>query len=370
MLWRLNHSSANVQIDVRRQHELPENPCLRVVDAVNRGAQSPVKRLRATTGTSRRPPSAVDDALPTPSSSGPAPKVDNPYDAYAKGLYEQALQGFTDLQVDRPEDPALMLNIGNAHHAMKNYKAAEKAFTQAATRGDKNIRAEALYSLGNVAYRQGKLDVAIQRYQSALELNPEDQDAKFNLEFVRNEVRRRHEENKKRQEDGTQQPKNKDQQPQGDDQQKQDGQQQQDSSGQNDTSNEQPQPPQDSDGDGLSDDQERTAANPTDPNNPDSDGDGLSDGQEDANHNGQIDAQETDPNKRDTDGDGTPDGSEAKGQSADSAQGGEGSQPPTDGQPKTLSREDAERTLRGLQEGRPQHPQRGQPTRQRPEKDW
>ena len=57
------------------------------------------------------PPSAVDDALPTPSSSGPAPKVDNPYDAYTKGLYDQALQGFTDLQVDRPEDPALMLNI-------------------------------------------------------------------------------------------------------------------------------------------------------------------------------------------------------------------------------------------------------------------
>ena len=58
----------------------------------------------------------------------------------------------------------------------------------------------------------------------------------------------------------------------------------------------------DSDGDGVSDEQE--LADGTDPNKADSDGDGLSDGQE-KEHG-------TDPNKADTDGDGVNDGDEVK----------------------------------------------------------
>lgn len=57
----------------------------------------------------------------------------------------------------------------------------------------------------------------------------------------------------------------------------------------------------DSDGDGLTDDEEASLG--TDPNNPDSDGDGISDGDE-------VD-QGTDPNNPDSDGDGIPDGSDS-----------------------------------------------------------
>ena len=57
----------------------------------------------------------------------------------------------------------------------------------------------------------------------------------------------------------------------------------------------------DSDGDGLSDDEEATLG--TDPNNADSDGDGLSDGAE-------VNTHGTDPNNPDSDGDGLSDGEE------------------------------------------------------------
>ena len=59
--------------------------------------------------------------------------------------------------------------------------------------------------------------------------------------------------------------------------------------------------PTDTDGDGLTDDEEDVLG--TDPNNPDSDGDGLTDGEE-------VNDTETDPNNPDSDGDGLDDGDE------------------------------------------------------------
>ena len=59
--------------------------------------------------------------------------------------------------------------------------------------------------------------------------------------------------------------------------------------------------PGDSDGDGLSDEQEKELG--TDPNNPDTDGDGLNDGAE-------VNTTKTDPLNPDTDGDGLSDGDE------------------------------------------------------------
>ena len=59
----------------------------------------------------------------------------------------------------------------------------------------------------------------------------------------------------------------------------------------------------DSDGDGLSNAEEKAFG--ADPNNPDTDGDGLSDGDE-------VKIWHTDPLKKDTDGDGFNDGSEIK----------------------------------------------------------
>lgn len=86
----------------------------------------------------------------------------------------------------------------------------------------------------------------------------------------------------------------------------------------------------DTDGDGLSDDEERElgtdptradtdrdgipdgieVATGTNPLDADTDGDGLSDGVEDANRNGVVDPGETDPRLRDTDGGGVADGDE------------------------------------------------------------
>lgn len=282
-------------------------------------------------------------------------QFDDPYDAFEAGFYDQALQHFVDQEIEHPTDPLLLLNIGAAQYKMKNFEEAEKAFGRAAMLGDAKVRSKALYNLGNVAYRQGELDAAISFYQQALENNPEDQDAKFNLEFVRDEIRRRIEEAKKRQE----------QQQQSGDQ----GNQQQDNQGRQNPEQDNQQgdkgqdTDQDTDQDGLSDTLEKNGPNPTDPSNPDTDGDTLPDGQEDQNKNGKVDPGETDPNKKDTDGDGIMD--------AMDQEAGQSQNKPPEQKPSGMNKEDAERLLQSLQEDRPtQKRPMHRVQRTRPDKDW
>ena len=201
-------------------------------------------------------------------------------------------------------------------------------------------------------FRQGKLDKAIEAFQSAIDHNPDDDDAKFNLEYTRDEIRRRHEQSKKQQE----QNQNQDQ----DQQQNQDQQQDQDQQ-----QNQNDEAPQDTDQDGLSDSQEENAQNPTDPKNPDSDGDGLTDAEEDKNKNGQVDKGETDPNKKDTDGDGIGDAQETQAQS-DPGNG------ETSGEETPLTQEQAQRYLDSLgdQEKPLERKRRKGNARRRPTKDW
>jgi len=98
----------------------------------------------------------------------------DPYEAYDKGQWDRALQGFVDLQVEHPDDAHLALHLGSAHFQMKNYAEAEKSFSQAALAGETAVREQALYNLGNTAYRQGKLQDAVEWYRQALELDPND----------------------------------------------------------------------------------------------------------------------------------------------------------------------------------------------------
>lgn len=286
------------------------------------------------------PASPVPAALPAPEPSQAAPKVDDPYQAYAGGFFDQALQSFVDQQVERPEDPQLMMNVGASHYKMQNYAEAEKAFAAAALRGDAPLRSKALYNLGNVAYRQGKLQEAIERYQAALEINPNDEDAKFNLEFVRDEIRRRHEEAQKQQ--------------QNQQQQQQDQQQQQ-----------QQQEQQDAQSDEQQGEEQQASQDP-------------SAGEENEQ---QQDPQEQDPQEQDQDSASASDPTEPQDQpGAGEAQQAQQQQPPDDGQQgqaqpaegQGMSPEEAERYLQALEEGRPQGDQRkARPARRgRHAKDW
>jgi len=352
-------------------------------------------------------PSRGQAPVPPPSPAAPteqataqagapvAPHAIDPHAAWREGRYEEALQGFLDRQVERPDDPEAALNVGSAQYKLENYGAAERAFESAAAAANGALRQQALYNLGNTAYRQGRLEEAVEHYRKALELTPEDGDSKFNLEFVKREIQRRRQQeqqqDQRKQEQQEQQGEQKEgqsseqQEPQGqqgeqgEQQERQEQQEQQGQQGQQGDQGEQGEQGQqagsaDRDGDGLPDHTETTGANPTDPDNPDTDGDGLPDGQEDADHNGRVDPGETNPNRADSDGDGIPDGAEVPApEQGAPAQGATGEAPsqPAAGEPREMTLEEAERYLAALQEGRPDF-QRSRKKRAQatPEKDW
>ncbi len=311
--------------------------------------------------------------------SPPAAATDDPYDAYAEGDYEKALEGFVERQVDRPDDPKTALEIGSARYKLEDLPGAERLFRAAAEAEDPGLRADALYDLGNAAFRQDRLEEAADLYLRSLEVDPADEDAKFNLEVALREIERREQEPQPSQSSKDQQA-----QDEGESQQQPaDGEGQPSPSDTEDGSGEASTPPAaesgaepergpDTDGDGLPDEVERRGSNPTDPSNPDTDGDGLQDGTEDANRNGAVDPGETDPNRVDSDGDGIPDGEDPTPAPESSTPGSEPSSvtgsdaPGSDG----MTLEEAERWLQALEEGRPAPGQRGRRQASPGGKDW
>ena len=294
----------------------------------------------------------LEETLDRPEGKAPE-RYRSPKDAWDEGAWDQALQGFLDMEVVKPESSALQMNIGAAHYRLGDFDAATLSFAAAAANGDEGAKAGAYYNLGNVAFRQGQLEEAIAHFQRSLELDPDDEDAKFNLEFVRDEIRRRHEEASKREQEQQEQ-------------QQQDGSSEQEDSGESEGSQEQQEggggEGQDRDQDGLPDEVEEQGQNPTDPDDPDSDQDGLTDGEEDLNRNGAVDPGETDPNLADSDGDGRSDAEErmAEGAAAGAEEEVEG---------REMTPAEAERYLQALEEGRPQR-QVPAGRRGRVEKDW
>jgi tetratricopeptide (TPR) repeat protein len=152
---------------------------------------------------------------------------------YREGKFDEALKTYIEGQIENAGDANLRYNIASSHYKMKNYEEALKGYLDvAATAPHEKLQEKALYGCGNALFRQGKLEQAIEYYQKALDLDPQDQDAQHNLEFAREELKRRineaQETAKKQQEQKQKQDQEEKQQEQNQqkDQQKNQGQQQ------------------------------------------------------------------------------------------------------------------------------------------------
>ncbi len=134
--------------------------------------------------------------LPAAVSAGSA-KALKQYDA---GKFEASqLEYERSLNRKKTEDPRLHFNAGAAAFQGRDYDAAAQHLNSALIAQDVPLQQRAYYNLGNTHYRLGedtkepdkkksRWDQAAKSYESALKLDPKDDDAKFNLEFVKQKL--------------------------------------------------------------------------------------------------------------------------------------------------------------------------------------
>jgi len=135
---------------------------------------------------------------------------------YQSQQYQEALNRYRNAAIDNPDSPEIHYNTGDALYKLGNYEEAFKEFDKVLTSKDAQLHSQVYYNIGNDLYRMNKLPEAILAYTRALQINPDDRDAKFNLEFVRNKLKQQ-----------PKQPSQEQQQQQGQQQQKEQEQKQQ-----------------------------------------------------------------------------------------------------------------------------------------------
>ena len=103
---------------------------------------------------------------------------------FLQGRYADAMRSYTEARIDRPEAPELDYNIGNVFYRRNDLKRAAQAYEQALESGAANVIGPASYNLGNVRFRQADVQAAVSAFEDALRADPDDLDAKRNLEIA------------------------------------------------------------------------------------------------------------------------------------------------------------------------------------------
>jgi Ca-activated chloride channel family protein len=130
---------------------------------------------------------------------------------YEEGRFDEAHQMYLEALREDPESSLIRFNSGNALYQTQDFQRAMEAYQQAIDSGEPELASAAWYNLGNSLYRGQQLEPSFEAYKQALRLNPDDVDAKHNLERVLEQMQEQ------------------DQQQEGDEQQDQDPQDENDS---------------------------------------------------------------------------------------------------------------------------------------------
>lgn len=153
---------------------------------------------------------------------------------FEQGKYEEAEKTYLAAQVENPNRPELLYNLGNTLLKQKKYNQAMQELRKALAKGDKGIQANSWFNAGNALFEIDNFKDSAQAYIQSLRINPRDRDAKHNLELALKKM-------KEPQQQGQQ---NKNQNQDNDDQQKQDSAQNQQAENQEKKSKPEKQHPQ------------------------------------------------------------------------------------------------------------------------------
>ena len=117
---------------------------------------------------------------------GPTPaQVNNSgHGPYLNGDYTSALESYLGAQGRAPESGEPHYNSGNALHRTEEYEEALQSYDESLRHSGGELRARGFFNRGNTAFQQQNYPDAVEAYEEVLRMNPEDEDAKHNLELA------------------------------------------------------------------------------------------------------------------------------------------------------------------------------------------
>ncbi len=98
--------------------------------------------------------------------------------------YQSAIESYRKVQLKNPDSPEVLYDLGTALYKVDSFQEAAQDLETAGKTQDPKLKAQTLYNYGNAQYRLGNFEKAIESYKQALDINPDDKDAKYNLEFL------------------------------------------------------------------------------------------------------------------------------------------------------------------------------------------
>ncbi len=97
-----------------------------------------------------------------------------------------------------------IFNLGDALYRQNRFSEATAEFSRAAKAGETDSlkRADGLYNLGNSLLKEQKFKESIDAYISSLKLNPDNMQAKYNLAYAQDQLKKQEEQQQDQNQDG------------------------------------------------------------------------------------------------------------------------------------------------------------------------
>jgi Ca-activated chloride channel family protein len=105
-------------------------------------------------------------------------------EAFETGDFDAALQGYEEVQELAPDRAEPFYNSANVRYRNDEHDLAQEDLQQALLTADDDLARATLFNQGNSFFESDELGQAVESYIEVLRMDPDDQDAKYNLELA------------------------------------------------------------------------------------------------------------------------------------------------------------------------------------------
>ena len=110
---------------------------------------------------------------------------DQGLDNFNSERFLEAQNYYDSILLEDSNNPKAHYGKGSSEYMLENYDNAQTSYNEALNTSEDKLRAKALYNLGNISFKNNKLEEALALYRKALELDPSDDEARYNYEYIK-----------------------------------------------------------------------------------------------------------------------------------------------------------------------------------------